>query len=69
MALLARKRDIRRESLALSQGYPALLAEAVSTPAEKVQRFTIETLARHLKSASSTTPALIFYGPLAEFEA
>jgi uroporphyrin-III C-methyltransferase len=48
---------------------PALLAEAVSTPAEKVQRFTIETLARHLESASSTTPALIFYGPLAEFEA
>ena len=48
---------------------PALLAEAVSTPAEKVQRFTIETLARHLETASSTTPALIFYGPLAEFEA
>ncbi|MDF3349729.1 uroporphyrinogen-III C-methyltransferase [Sulfitobacter sp. KE34] len=47
---------------------PALLAEAVSTPAEKVQRFTIGTLARHLESTSSTTPALIFYGPLAEFE-
>jgi len=28
MALLARKQDIRRRALSLSQGYPALLAEA-----------------------------------------
>ena len=28
MALLARKTDVRRRALALSQGYPALLAEA-----------------------------------------
>lgn len=28
MALLARKNDVRRQALALSQGYPALLAEA-----------------------------------------
>tara|TARA_R110002049_G_scaffold44333_5_gene130101 strand:- start:159740 stop:160465 length:726 start_codon:yes stop_codon:yes gene_type:complete len=48
---------------------PALLAEAVSTPAEKVTRFTIASLATHLESATSTTPALIFYGPLADFEA
>ncbi|MFB3306860.1 SAM-dependent methyltransferase, partial [Pseudomonas sp. AMR01] len=48
---------------------PALLAEAVSTPAENVQRFTVETLARYLEGASSTTPALIFYGPLAELDA
>ncbi|MGJ5617948.1 uroporphyrinogen-III C-methyltransferase [Sulfitobacter sp. MF3-043] len=47
---------------------PAMLAEAVSTPAEKVQRFTIATLALHLEKATSTTPALIFYGPLAEFD-
>lgn len=47
---------------------PAMLAEAVSTPAEKVQRFTIETLASYLETATSTTPALIFYGPLAELE-
>lgn len=47
---------------------PAMLAEAVSTPAEKVQRFTIETLACYLETATSTTPALIFYGPLAELE-
>lgn len=47
---------------------PAMLAEAVSTPAEKVQRFTIASLATYLETATSTTPALIFYGPLAELE-
>ncbi len=47
---------------------PAMLAEAVTTPAEKLQRFTIETLAAHLEVTSSSTPALIFYGPLAEPE-
>ena len=47
---------------------PAMLAEAVSTPAEKVQRFTIATLATHLQTTTSTTPALIFYGPLAELD-
>ncbi|AXI44817.1 uroporphyrinogen-III C-methyltransferase [Sulfitobacter sp. SK012] len=47
---------------------PAMLAEAVSTPAERVERYTIETLAQHLGAATSSTPALIFYGPLAEFE-
>jgi uroporphyrin-III C-methyltransferase len=48
---------------------PALLAEAVSTPAERVNRFTIQSLAKHLGETSSTTPALIFYGALAEFDA
>ena len=48
---------------------PAMLAEAVSTPAEKLQRFTIDSLADHLEATTSTTPALIFYGPLAEPEA
>ena len=47
---------------------PAMLAEAVSTPAEKVTRFTIDSLAAHLESTSSTTPALIFYGALAGAE-
>lgn len=47
---------------------PAMLAEAVSTPAEKIQRFTVETLAHHLETTTSTTPALIFYGPLAELD-
>jgi uroporphyrin-III C-methyltransferase len=46
---------------------PALLAEAVSTPDQRIERFTIATLAQHLKTAQSPAPALIFYGPLAEF--
>lgn len=50
----------------LSPDTPALLAEAVSTPAEKTQWFTVATLAAHLETTSSTTPALIFYGALAE---
>ena len=48
---------------------PAMLAEAVSTPEEKVTRSTIAELAAHLEEATSTAPALIFYGPLAEAEA
>ncbi len=48
---------------------PAMLAEAVTTPDEKLTRYTIATLADHLDTTSSTTPALIFYGPLAEPEA
>lgn len=47
---------------------PAMLAEAVSTPAERIERFTISTLATHLEETSTSTPALIFYGPLAEPE-
>jgi uroporphyrin-III C-methyltransferase len=47
---------------------PTLLAEAVSTPAEKVTRFTLAELAAHLEETTSSTPALIFYGALAEEE-
>ena len=50
----------------LSPDTPAVLAEAVSTPAQRVERFTIATLAAHLEATSSTTPALIFYGALAD---
>lgn len=46
---------------------PAILAEAVSTPEQQVRRFTIATLAAHLETNTSTTPALIFYGALADF--
>lgn len=52
----------------LSGDTPALLAEAVSTPAQKITRSTIQTLAQHLSETTSSTPALIFYGPLAELE-
>lgn len=47
---------------------PAMLAEAVSTPAERVQRMTVTQLATYLEDTISSTPALIFYGPLAVFE-
>ena len=48
---------------------PALLAEAVSIPDQKITRHTIASLATHLQTATSPHPALIFYGPLAEFPA
>lgn len=47
---------------------PALLAEAVSTPAETLGRHTIATLSETLSEMSGTTPALILYGPLAQEE-
>ncbi|QUJ76340.1 uroporphyrinogen-III C-methyltransferase [Sulfitobacter albidus] len=47
---------------------PAMLAEAVSTPAERLERYTIQSLAAHLQTLETSTPALIFYGPLAEPE-
>ena len=46
---------------------PALLAEAVSTPHQKISRHSVASLAELLQTASSPHPALIFYGPLAEF--
>ena len=46
---------------------PALLAEAVSTPDQRISRHSVASLALHLQAAQSPAPALIFYGPLAEF--
>ena len=43
---------------------PALLAEAVSTPAQRIWRGTIAALVAELSQASDQ-PALILYGPLA----
>ena len=45
---------------------PALLAEAVSTPQQTLQRTTIGALAEQLETEISASPALIMYGPLAE---
>ena len=45
---------------------PALLAEAVSTPQQTLQRTTIGALADQLETEISASPALILYGPLAE---
>ncbi|HEY9019032.1 MAG TPA: uroporphyrinogen-III C-methyltransferase [Paracoccaceae bacterium] len=46
---------------------PALLAEAVGHPHQRLQRSTIAELADSLAEARSDHPALILYGPLAEF--
>ena len=57
-------------SMLMDHGLPgdtlAMLAEAVSTPEQKIEWFTIASLAAHLQDAVSTRPALILYGPLAK---
>lgn len=45
---------------------PALLAEAVGTSEQSLQRTTVLALARQLEDAISERPALIVYGPLAQ---
>jgi len=45
---------------------PALLAEAVSTPDQRLQRMTVATLAEQLAGEPGAAPALILIGPLAE---
>ena len=44
---------------------PALLAENVSHPDQRLTRSTVATLARDLGADNSRAPALILYGPLA----
>lgn len=50
----------------LSPETPALLAESVSTPAEKIARGTIATMERLIAEEGGDGPALILIGPLAE---
>ncbi|PIE11292.1 MAG: uroporphyrinogen-III C-methyltransferase [Rhodobacterales bacterium] len=45
---------------------PAILAQAVSTPDQSLERLTMEQLAARLAAGVSDKPALILYGPLAE---
>ncbi len=47
---------------------PALMAESVSTPEQSLHRSTIGDLSDKLSAEIGTAPALILYGPLAEFE-
>ncbi|WP_170438635.1 uroporphyrinogen-III C-methyltransferase [Ruegeria arenilitoris] len=47
---------------------PALMAESVSTPEQSLHRSTVGTLAERLGSEIGTAPALILYGPLAEYD-
>lgn len=48
---------------------PALLAEAVSTPDQRLHRTTVAALAETLKAEVTPAPALILYGSLAGEEA
>jgi uroporphyrin-III C-methyltransferase len=51
----------------LPGGTPALLAEAVSQPGQRLVRTTVAALAAALGApAPDGAPALILYGPLAE---
>jgi len=50
----------------LPETTPALLAEAVATPAQALHRMTIADLAARLRSGAGDAPALILYGPLAD---
>jgi len=53
----------------LPEDTPAILAEAVSTPAQVVHRATVRALADQLVGEIGDKPALILYGPLAEMGA
>ncbi|MCJ7874445.1 uroporphyrinogen-III C-methyltransferase [Phaeobacter sp. J2-8] len=53
----------------LSPETPALLAEAVGHPEQRLHRSTIATLAKQLAQARPDQPAVILYGPLAETKA
>jgi uroporphyrin-III C-methyltransferase len=52
----------------LPADHPAILAEAVSTPDQRVDRSTISDLANRLLKDVGPSPALIVYGPLAELD-
>ena len=45
---------------------PALLAEAVSRPEQRLHRTTVAALAERLAADPGSQPALVLYGPLAE---
>ncbi|MDG1430158.1 MAG: uroporphyrinogen-III C-methyltransferase [Paracoccaceae bacterium] len=46
---------------------PAIMAQSVSTPEQSIERATIGELADSLADEIGGSPALILYGPLAEF--
>ncbi|MCB2110515.1 uroporphyrinogen-III C-methyltransferase [Albidovulum sp.] len=50
----------------LAETTPALLAESVSTPAEKLTRGTLGSMAALIAAEAEDGPALILLGPLAE---
>ena len=50
----------------MSPDTPALLAESVSTPAQKLARGTLASMERLIADEAADGPALIFLGPLAD---
>lgn len=52
----------------LKSDTPAILAENISKPNQRMIRSTIQELANDLANDVGGNPALILYGPLAEFE-
>ena len=56
----------RLEEAGLPGTTPALLAESVSTPAEKIVRGTLATMAALIEEEAAEGPALILLGPLAD---
>lgn len=52
----------------LPKDTPALLAEAVGHPHQKITRLTVGELATQLAAERSEHPALILYGPLAQLD-
>jgi uroporphyrin-III C-methyltransferase len=60
--------DLARQLIAggLPPETPAILAEDVSLPGQKITRSTVWHLAQSLDGPAARAPALILYGPLAE---
>jgi uroporphyrin-III C-methyltransferase len=56
----------RLQGAGLSADTPALLAESVSTPAEKIVRGTLGSMEQLITEEASDGPALILLGPLAD---
>lgn len=56
----------RLQGAGMSAETPALLAESVSTPAEKIVRGTLATMEALIAEEAADGPALILLGPLAE---
>lgn len=56
----------RLQAAGMAGDTPALLAESISTPAQKLTRATLATLAALIEAEAGDGPALILLGPLAE---
>lgn len=56
----------RLQAAGLPAGTPALLAESVSTPAQKLVRGTLGSMADLIAAEAGDGPAIILIGPLAE---